>query len=63
MDLRPAQGSGRVPPLCPEGLLETVGTLDQGVRVLELFDLLPSIRKSNDKFVIVTVRLAPDLVK
>jgi hypothetical protein len=28
-----------------------------------VLDLLPTIRKCNDKFVIVTVRLAPDFVQ
>jgi hypothetical protein len=39
-----------------------VRPLDQGVRVGVVLDLLPAIRKRNDKFVIVTVCLAPDFV-
>jgi hypothetical protein len=33
------------------------------VRIVELLDFLPSIRKRNDKFVIVTVYLTPDFVE
>jgi len=36
--------------------------LDQRLRVVELLDFLPSTRICNDKFVIVTVGLTPDLV-
>ena len=57
------QRGGRIPSLGPQGLLETLRTLDEGVRVLELFDFLPPVRKCYDKFVIVTVRLTTDFVK
>ena len=51
------------PSLGPQGGLEALRTLDEGVRIPKLLDLLPPIRKRNDKFVIVTVRLPADFVK
>jgi hypothetical protein len=33
------------------------------MRIGKMLDLLAAIRKCNDKFVIVTIRLAPDLVE
>ena len=63
MHLRPPpQRGGRDPSLGPQRLLQAVGSLDQGVRVLELFDFLPAIRKGDDKFVIVTIGLMTDFV-
>jgi len=37
--------------------------LDQGVRIGEMLHFLAAIRICNDKFVIVTIHLAPDLVE
>jgi hypothetical protein len=53
----------RGPSLGPQGILEALRPLNQSVRILELLDFLPTIRKCNDKFVIVTIRLAPDFVE
>ena len=59
----PGHRGGRCPSLGPQGLLEALGPLDQRVRILELFHFLPAIRICNDKFVIVTIRLAADFVE
>ena len=60
---RAPTGGGRHPSLGAQRFLQALRPLDQGVRVLELLDFLPAIRKCNDKFVIVTVGLATDFVK
>jgi hypothetical protein len=58
----PEADGGRSPSLGAQRFLKAVGPLDQGVRVLELFDFLPAIRKGHDKFVIVTVGLVTNFV-
>ena len=58
-----AGGRRRLPALRAERLLQPLRPLDQGVGVGVMLDLLAAIRKCNDKFVIVTIRLAPDFVQ
>jgi hypothetical protein len=46
-----------------EGILEALRPFDQGVGVRILLDFLPSIRKCNDKLIIVPVGLTADFVE
>src|ERR1043166_1928117 len=51
------------PAVSPQRFLQPVRSLDQRDRVLELLYFLPSVRKGDDKFVIVTVHLTTDFVE
>src|SRR4029079_4946852 len=58
-----AQSRRGFPALRAQRILPLLRARDQRTGIDELLDLLPSIRKCNDEFVIVAVHLAPDLVQ